>query len=104
MGRQVFLFWPGDGRKVPNDLARPSMEKATRQLEQALRKLGREPRLIEGFISKPHESIEQLGPINEPMIAVCVHWCYAPHTTEGVVAKQNPLLLASSCSGTFTGG
>jgi hypothetical protein len=75
MGRQVFLFWPGDGRKVPNDLARPSMEKATRQLEQALRKLGREPRLIEGFISKPHESIEQLGPINEPMIAVCVHWC-----------------------------
>jgi hypothetical protein len=51
------------------------MEKATRQLEQALRKLGREPRLIEGFISKPHESIEQLGPINEPMIAVGVHWC-----------------------------
>ena len=78
MGKQVFLFWPGDGRKVPNDLARPSMEKATRQLEQALRKLGREPRRIEGFISQPHESIEQLGPINEPMITVCMHWYYAP--------------------------
>ena len=48
------------------------MEKATRQLEQALRKLGREPRLIEGLISKPHESIEQLGPRTEPMIGVCV--------------------------------
>ena len=103
MGKQVFLFWPGDGRKVLNDLARPSMEKATRQLEQALRKLGREPRLIEGLISKPHESIEQLGPRTEPMIGVCVR-CYAPHTTEGVVAKQNPLLLASSFSGTLTGG
>jgi hypothetical protein len=104
MGRQLFLFWPGYGRKVPNDLARPSLEKATRQLEPALRKLGREPRRIEGFISKPHESIAQLGLINEPMIAVCVRWSYAPHTTEGVVAKQNPLLLASSFSGAFTGG
>ena len=41
MGKQAFLFWPGDRRKVPNDLARPGMEKAARQLEQALRKLGR---------------------------------------------------------------
>ena len=88
MGKQVFLFWPGYGRKVPNDLARPSMEKATRQLEPALRKLGREPRRIEGFISKPYESIAQLGLINEPMVAVCVRWSYAPHTTEGVVARR----------------
>jgi hypothetical protein len=55
--------------------------------------------LIEAFISKPHESIEKLGPISDPMIGVCVHWCYAPHTTEGVVGKQNPLLLASNFSG-----
>src|SRR5260370_39593708 len=103
MGKQVFLFWPGDGRKAPNDLAKASMENATRQLELALRKLGREPRLIEGFISKPHESIEKLGPISDPMIGVCVHWCYAPHTTEGVVGKQNPLLLASNFSGQWPG-
>jgi L-fucose isomerase-like protein len=103
MGKQVFLFWPGDGRKAPNDLAKASMESATHQLELALRKLGREPRLIEGFISKPHESIEKLGPISDPMIGVCVHWCYAPHTTEGVVGKQNPLLLASNFSGQWPG-
>ena len=103
MGKQVYLFWPGDGRKAPNDLATESIQNATRQLELALRKLGREPRLIEGFISKPHESIEKLGPIDEPMIGVCVHWIYAPHTTEGVVDKKNPLLLASNFSGQWPG-
>ncbi len=103
MEKEVFLYWPGDGRKIPNDLATPSIEKTTRQLERALRKLGRQPRLIEGFISKPHESIEKLGPINAPMIAVCVHWFYATHTTEGVVGKDNPLLLASNFSGQWPG-
>ena len=103
MGKQVFMFWPGDGRKAPNDLARSSIEEATLQLERALRKLGREPHLIEGFISKPHESIEKLGPIDDPLIGVCVHWFYAPHTTEGVVGKQNPLLLASNFSGQWPG-
>jgi L-fucose isomerase-like protein len=68
-----------------------------------VRKVGREPHLIEGFISKPHESIEKLGPIDDPLIAVCVHWFYATHTTEGVVGKQNPLLLASNFSGQWPG-
>lgn len=103
MGNRVFIFWPGDGRKAPNDLARPNMESATRQLESALKKLGREPRLIDGFISKPHESIEKLGPIDDPMIGLFVHWCYAPHTTEGVVGKHSPLLLASNFSGQWPG-
>jgi len=103
MGKEVFLYWPGDGREVPNELARPSIVTATQQLERALRKLGREPRLVEDFISKPHESIEKLGPIDAPMIAVCVHWFYATHTTEGVVGKQNPLLLASNFSGQWPG-
>jgi L-fucose isomerase-like protein len=103
MEKEVFLYWPGDGRKIPNDLATPSIEKATHQLERALRKLGRQPRLIEGFISKPHESIEKLGPINAPTIAVCVHWFYATHTTEGVIGKDNPLLLASNFSGQWPG-
>jgi hypothetical protein len=78
MGKRVFLFWPGDGRKAPNDLANASIGNATHQLERTLRKLGRLPRLIEGFISKPHESIEKLGPISDPMIGAYVHWCYAP--------------------------
>ena len=37
------------------------------------------------------------------MIGVCVHWIYAPHTTDGVVGKDNPLLLASNFSGTWPG-
>ena len=103
MTKRVTLFWPGDGRKTPNDWALPSIREATAQLEQALRKLGREPRLIEGFISKPHESIEKLGPIDDPLIGVCVHWFYAPHTTDGVCGKENPLLLASNFSGQWPG-
>ena len=103
MGSKVALFWPGDGRSLPNELALPSIKEATGQLERALRKLGREPYLVEGFLSKPHESIEKLGPIHDPMIGVCVHWIYGPHTTDGVVGKDNPLLLASNFSGQWPG-
>lgn len=103
MAKKVALFWPGDGRAIPNDLARPSIASATEQLERALRRLGREPHVIEGFLSKPHEAIEKLGPVDEPMVGVCVHWVYGPHTTEGVVGKDNPLLLASNFSGKWPG-
>ncbi len=103
MAKKIALFWPGDGRSIPNELAHPSMEAATLQLERALKKLGRTPYRIEGFIAKPHESIEKLGPVQDPMIAVCVHWIYGPHTTEGVVGKDNPLLLASNFSGQWPG-
>ena len=37
------------------------------------------------------------------MIGVCVHWFYGPHTTDGVVGKDNPLLLASNFSGRWPG-
>jgi L-fucose isomerase-like protein len=103
MERRVALFWPGDGRDLPNEKAIPSIEKATQELERALRKLGREPYRIPGFLSKPHHSIERLGPVTDPMVGVCVHWCYGPHTTEGVVGKENPLLLASNFSGEWPG-
>ncbi len=32
-----------------------------------------------------------------------MHWVYGPHTTDGVVGKDNPLLLASNFSGTWPG-
>jgi L-fucose isomerase-like protein len=32
-----------------------------------------------------------------------VHWLYGPHTTDGVVGKDNPLLLASNFSGRWPG-
>jgi L-fucose isomerase-like protein len=54
-------------------------------------------------LSKPHESIEKLGPVHDPMIGVCVHWFYGPHTTDGTVGKDNPLLLASNFSGRWPG-
>src|SRR5690242_10325119 len=103
MSQPIALFWPGDLRTRPNELAQPSADAATRQLEAALAKLGRRSYRVPGFLSRPHESIERLGPIHDPMIGVCVHWFYGPHTTEGVVGKDNPLLLASNFSGQWPG-
>ncbi len=99
MTKKVAIFWPGDARAIPNELATPNAEEATRQLENALKKLGRQPYRVPGFLAKPHEAITKLGPIDDPMVGVCVHWFYGPHTTDGVVGKDNPLLLASNFSG-----
>ncbi len=101
--KKIALFWPGDARAKPNEVAVPSITAATVQMERALQKLGHSPYRVEGFLSKPHESIEKLGPIDDPMIGVCVHWFYGPHTTDGVVGKENPLLLASNFSGRWPG-
>ena len=101
--QRIALFWPGDGRPAPNQSALPNITEATVQIERALSKLGRVPYRIEGFISKPSQAITRLGPVHDPMIGVCVHWIYGPHTTEGVIGKDNPLLLASNFSGTWPG-
>ncbi len=103
MSKKIAVFWPGDARDIPNQLALPNVEEATAQLERALKKLGREPYRVPGFLSKPHHAIEKLGPIDDPMIGMCVHWLYGPHTTDGVVGKDNPLLLASNFSGQWPG-
>jgi len=103
MSDKIALFWPGDYRAMPNETALPNMEEATVQLQKALDKLGRSHYLIEGYITKPNEAIEKLGPVQDPMIGVCVHWFYGPHTTDGVVGKDNPLLLASNFSGEWPG-
>ncbi|HKQ68238.1 MAG TPA: hypothetical protein VJT73_02815, partial [Polyangiaceae bacterium] len=103
MKTKIAVFWPGDARDIPNQLAMPNIEEATGQLELALKKLGRESYRVPGILSKPHHAIEKLGPIVDPMIGVCVHWLYAPHTCEGVIGKDNPLLLASNFSGRWPG-
>jgi L-fucose isomerase-like protein len=103
MSRKVAVFWPGDYRDKPNEWALPQSRETTEQLVSALRKLGRSPYLVEGYLTRPHEAIAKLGPIDDPMIGVFVHWTYAPHTVDGVVGKDNPLLLASNFSGTWPG-
>jgi L-fucose isomerase-like protein len=103
MAQRIALFWPGDYRPRPNELALPNIGEATVQMERALRKLGRESYRVEGFLTKPHKAIEKLGPIDDPMVGICVHWFYGPHTTDGVVGKDNPLLLASNFSGQWPG-
>ncbi|HEX3595412.1 MAG TPA: hypothetical protein VHU80_09930, partial [Polyangiaceae bacterium] len=79
------------------------VEEATRQLERAFARLGRTTYRVPGFLTKPHEAIERLGHVDDPLVGVCVHWLYGPHTTEGVVGKDNPLLLASNFSGRWPG-
>jgi L-fucose isomerase-like protein len=101
--KRVAIFWPGDYRQKPNEWAEPQARDATHQLERALKKLGREPYLVDGFITKPNEAITKLGPVTDPMIGVFAHWTYGPHTCDGVVGKDNPLLLASNFSGQWPG-
>lgn len=103
MSQKVAVFWPGDYRAKPNEWAQEQSRETTRQLVAALKKLGRDPYVIEGYLTRPGESISQLGPIDDPMVGVFVHWTYAPHTVDGVVGKDNPLLLASNFSGTWPG-
>ncbi len=103
MSKKVAIFWPGDYRAKPNEWALAQSRETTEQLVAALRKLGRSPYAVEGYLTRPGESIAKLGPIDDPMIGVFVHWTYAPHTVDGVVGKDNPLLLASNFSGTWPG-
>jgi L-fucose isomerase-like protein len=101
--KKIGIFWPGDYRTLPNEWARPQANEATEQVQQALRKLGRTPYVIPGFLTRPDEAITKLGPIDDPLIGVFVHWAYGPHTCDGVVGKNSPLLLASNFSGTWPG-
>jgi len=103
MSKKVAVFWPGDYRAKPNEWALPHSRETTDQLVAALRKLGRSPYVVDGYLTRPDEAIAKLGPIDDPMIGVFVHWTYAPHTVDGVVGKDSPLLLASNFSGTWPG-
>ncbi|HEU5118454.1 MAG TPA: hypothetical protein VFT74_17710, partial [Isosphaeraceae bacterium] len=73
-GKKVAVFWPGDYRAKHNEWALPQAREATEQLMVALKKLGRSPYLVEGFLRKPGEAIAKLGPIDDPMVGLFVHW------------------------------
>ena len=70
MAERIAIFWPGDYRPKPNELALANVEQATVQLERALQRLGRASYRIDGFLTKPHEAIEKLGPVDDPSIGV----------------------------------
>ena len=103
MSKKVAIFWPGDYRSKPNEWALAQSRETTEQLVAALKKLGRSPYVIQDYLTRPDQAIAQLGPIDDPIVGVFVHWTYAPHTVDGVVGKENPLLLASNFSGTWPG-
>ncbi len=96
MKKRVAIYWPGEYVALPNELAQPQIEESTHQLENALKHLGFSPYRVEGFIDRPHKSIELLGPIDDPMIGIHCHWVWGAHTVDGTVGKENPLLLASN--------
>jgi L-fucose isomerase-like protein len=103
MSNRIAIFWPGDYRSKPNEWARQQSQEATERLIAALQKLGRRPYRVDGYLTRPDQAIDKLGPIDDPMIGLFVHWTYAPHTVDGVAGKDNPLLLASNFSGTWPG-
>ena len=53
MSKRVAIFWPGDYRAKPNEWALPQSREATEQLVAALKKLGRSPYLVEGYLDPP---------------------------------------------------
>ena len=103
MSSKIAVFWPGDYRAKPNEWALDQSQEATTQIFAALKKLGKSPYLVEGYLTRPGEAIKKLGPIQDPAVGLFVHWTYAPHTVDGVVGKDTPLLLASNFSGTWPG-
>ena len=68
MSKNIAIFWPGDYRAKPNELALGNSRETTERLIAALKKLGRNPYVVDGYLTRPDESISKLGPIDDPMI------------------------------------
>jgi len=88
---KIGVFWPGDYRSKPNDLAQRNAEEATVQLERALKKLGRKSYRIEGFLTRPHEAIEKLGPVDDPC-----RWCLSELSSTAFSAPTGGFCRARS--------
>ena len=99
--------WPSSGPEIIGPSRTngplPNRKRRPRSSRPRCESWGERPYLVEGYLTRPDESIAKLGPIDDPLIGLYVHWTYAPHTVDGVVGKDNPLLLASNFSGTWPG-
>ena len=103
MSDTINIFWPGDYRAMPNQTALPMLEAATAELEKSLSRLGRKHRRVGGFMTKPSEAIDALGPLDGPIVGLYTHWVYGPHTVDGVIGHDHPLLMVSNFSGKWPG-
>ena len=103
MADTIHIFRPGDQREAPNENAVPLLEKASGQLTRALDRLGRRYTHVEGFLDRPHKARDALSGIDEPLIGLYTHWVYGPHTVDGVIGTDAPLLMMSNFDGTFPG-
>jgi hypothetical protein len=50
MSSKIAVFWPGDYRSKPNEWALDQSQEATTQIFSALKKLGKSPYLVEGYL------------------------------------------------------
>ena len=103
MSDTINIFWPGDYRDMPNQTALPMLQRANAELERSLDRLGRKHRRVGGFLTRPHEAIETLANLDGPLIGLYTHWVYGPHTVDGVIGNDNPLLMVSNFSGQWPG-
>src|SRR5258708_32323911 len=99
MTKKAAIFWPGDYRAYPNNAALATVEQVTVQMEAALKRLGWSSYRVPGYLTKPHEAIERLAPVDEPMIVIYAHWVYAPHNTVRVVVQNKLFPLTCYISG-----
>ena len=78
--KKVGVFWPGDYRASPTSWRCRTLKRPRSSCSKHSRKLGRTPYVVPGFLTRPDEAIEKLGPIDDPLIGVCVHWAlWAAH-------------------------
>ena len=74
------------------------VQAVTTQMCTALRRIGYEPEVVEGFITTPGQAIRRVQPIRGRKAAIFTHWCFAAHTMEGIMGqgKDDPVALLSN--------
>ena len=86
MSKKVAIFWPGDYRASRTN--GPSPSRARRPTNSSPRYEARDIAVPDrGLPDAPDEAIARLGPIDDPMIGVFVHWTYARTRSTGSWAR-----------------
>lgn len=67
MAGTAHMFFSGE---YPNGAAQPAIDATARQIEASLCKLGWQSRRVERLLSRPHDALERLRPIGDPLIGI----------------------------------